>query len=644
MKYILVLLLLLTGVAYGQTTYFIRADTTKLQKVGASNELVILNDTRDTLGALVNIGGGKTAFQRGRASGDTLFLGRDTIIGIGAGGVPSLFARSDARNETGNDMYFSAAGLDFEMDSIKNFTFRSIYETDQAWTNYIQSTIGSLNMFSGNDEDGISQIIAQPTSIAIESIGSGASGSGVNAVLSLSNIEQYAELKAVHSADSDHSRFSAYVDSAIIYSYDSNVYIYPLRHSVTATDKMLVWDSATGKIATRLIPSGGGMANPMTTTGDIIYSSDGSGTPARLGIGTSGQILAVSAGGIPEWVTGGLGTGTVTSVALASGTSGTDVNITGSPITTSGTITLNIPDAGPTARGLITTASQTIAGNKTFSGTTSLVTAIFSSALTSSPSGTSVANLGVIGAGASAAISGSQFQVEGATNTNIRLYMYGSTATTLGVGNNYATAVIGGSLLTEAASGTHPLLSSVIIKAPGITGGSATVTNTATLYIEGAPSATVSGVNTALYVASGGVRLGGIGGAGMVQSDADGDLSVTNFTALTTYTPTLTGIANVTTLTAYTTNYLRLGNMFWIFGEVEIEPTATGATSFGFSLPVSTDVVNSFEWAGTASDALGNVYKIYGDVANERATFESTINASTTQKLSFTIMGKYIAP
>jgi hypothetical protein len=44
-----------------------------------------------------------------------------------------------------------------------------------------------------------------------------------------------------------------------------------------------------------------GMTNPMTTTGDTIYSSSGS-TPARLGIGTSGQFLTVS-GGVPAWTT-----------------------------------------------------------------------------------------------------------------------------------------------------------------------------------------------------------------------------------------------------------------------------------------------------------------------------------------------------
>jgi hypothetical protein len=42
-----------------------------------------------------------------------------------------------------------------------------------------------------------------------------------------------------------------------------------------------------------------GMVNPMTTTADIIYSSSGS-TPARLGIGSTSDVLTV-AGGVPTW-------------------------------------------------------------------------------------------------------------------------------------------------------------------------------------------------------------------------------------------------------------------------------------------------------------------------------------------------------
>ena len=44
-----------------------------------------------------------------------------------------------------------------------------------------------------------------------------------------------------------------------------------------------------------------GMVNPMTTTGDTIYSSSGS-TPARLGIGSTGQVMTVAAG-LPSWAT-----------------------------------------------------------------------------------------------------------------------------------------------------------------------------------------------------------------------------------------------------------------------------------------------------------------------------------------------------
>jgi len=64
-----------------------------------------------------------------------------------------------------------------------------------------------------------------------------------------------------------------------------------------------------------------GMTNPMTTTGDTIYSSSGS-TPARLGIGTSGQVLTVS-GGVPTWGTPASGAYTLLSTTTLSGTSTT---------------------------------------------------------------------------------------------------------------------------------------------------------------------------------------------------------------------------------------------------------------------------------------------------------------------------------
>ena len=67
-----------------------------------------------------------------------------------------------------------------------------------------------------------------------------------------------------------------------------------------------------------------GMTNPMTTTGDTIYSSSGS-TPARLGIGSTGQVLTVS-GGLPVWAAAPGGSW---SQAATGSLSGSSVNITG---------------------------------------------------------------------------------------------------------------------------------------------------------------------------------------------------------------------------------------------------------------------------------------------------------------------------
>lgn len=82
--------------------------------------------------------------------------------------------------------------------------------------------------------------------------------------------------------------------------------------NTTVNDTIYVtvtWSAASGSNSITLSQlniykgtSGGSpMANPLTTTGDLIYSSGGT-TGARLGIGSTGQVLTVS-GGLPSWAT-----------------------------------------------------------------------------------------------------------------------------------------------------------------------------------------------------------------------------------------------------------------------------------------------------------------------------------------------------
>jgi hypothetical protein len=70
-----------------------------------------------------------------------------------------------------------------------------------------------------------------------------------------------------------------------------------------------------------------GMANVLTTTGDIIYSSSGT-TAARLGIGSTSQVLTVT-GGVPVWATAAAGGWALITSGSLSSTSTTVSSISG---------------------------------------------------------------------------------------------------------------------------------------------------------------------------------------------------------------------------------------------------------------------------------------------------------------------------
>jgi hypothetical protein len=103
--------------------------------------------------------------------------------------------------------------------------------------------------------------------------------------------------------------------------------------SATANTNTRLGIGTTGQVLTVAsgVPSWAtptaGMTNPMTTTGDTIYSSSGS-TPARLGIGSTGNVLTVS-GGVPVWSAPASGGMTLLSTTSMSGSSTSVTSISG---------------------------------------------------------------------------------------------------------------------------------------------------------------------------------------------------------------------------------------------------------------------------------------------------------------------------
>ena len=97
--------------------------------------------------------------------------------------------------------------------------------------------------------------------------------------------------------------------------------------------------------------------SPITTKGDLI-AGDGSGFSQRLAVGSNGQVLTADSTQTLGVKWGSASAGTVTSVAFADGSSTPIYSVSGSPVTSSGTLTITLATqsansvfAGPTSGG-----------------------------------------------------------------------------------------------------------------------------------------------------------------------------------------------------------------------------------------------------------------------------------------------------
>jgi hypothetical protein len=159
----------------------------------------------------------------------------------------------------------------------------------------------------------------------------------------------------------------------------------------TNTDMDFVWSADSA-----------GMTNPMTTTGDTIYSSSGS-TPARLGIGTTGQVLTV-ASGVPSWATPAGGGGKV--LQVVQGTSNTSVTIASTTFTDT-TLSATITPTSSSSKILVFVMQDYLAvRNYQYAGLSARLLRGATEVFVSYTSGTDQTNMGTSSASADNSIGG----------------------------------------------------------------------------------------------------------------------------------------------------------------------------------------------------------------------------------------------
>jgi hypothetical protein len=307
------------------------------------------------------------------------------------------------------------------------------------------------------------------------------------------------------------------------------------------------------------------------STGTSVLSSDAAGNLSWILMSASGSGLTLN----------GLNATTQT---FAVGASGTDFVIS----SLGSSHTFNIPDASATARGLITTGTQTIAGTKTFSSTIiGSITGNAGSASTSTSSGTA-------GTATNAGSAGTSITAGSATTaTNAGFAGAATTATTAGTAG---TATNAGSAGTSVTSGTAGTATNAGTAGTATNAGSAgTATNagsagtstnsaninivldtTSTIYLTGSRSNASIG-NTPAYV------LAGVSALGNTLSTSG--LNVIGSTAST----------SASSGTLIVTGGVGIGGSLW---------TSTANFSSISGVGHSNSVITLGVWSGTAISAV----------------------------------------
>jgi hypothetical protein len=249
----------------------------------------------------------------------------------------------------------------------------------------------------------------------------------------------------------------------------------------------------------------------------------------------------------------------------------------------------------------------------TSAGVLTATSSIFGGGVLSS-STTTNADLYVYSTTAAANIVTAQNLFAGATNVFTRTTFYGNTSTALTAGSSYGSVIFSRAPITTTSTGTHAMLANVVVNPLGtITQGAASVTNTASLYIESASSATVTGGNYALYSKTGPNYFGG---SVLVGSIASNYLLQVGSTAI----PTATIVAE----------FQNAG------GTCDIDPSTTGGISCSSDMNLKKNIKllsdNTSAWAFNNNISIDNASVLQKLMALTPVNYNWNIEKDTDAK------------
>ena len=190
---------------------------------------------------------------------------------------------------------------------------------------------------------------------------------------------------------------------------------------------------------------------------------------------------------------------------------------------------------------------------------------------------------------------------------------------------------------------------SSIVLSPGATGAAAftiEAPSTATSRVITLPDATdtLVGKATTDTLTNKSIAVTQLTGTLPVANGGTGATSVSG-----TYTPTLTGVTNIQGLTAFVCQYSQLGDVVTVSGQINVDPTSTGDTVFGISLPIASNFASRTQCGGVVTTGEGLsvagpvcAFSVYADETNDRAAVYGYVTWTTNTASSFIFSYKVI--